>query len=166
MGGQQELHPDFYRWFPTMSGRQDDVVLSDVFLQKDGFFKTMARIKEHKVKNVVVVGGSHSGFSAAWLLMNGPADILHNTHVKPTCQLKHAKRTRVHFPDAQFKSISECKQCCTCKVKAQKCSCVCKCCGFFRYRDWDFDYEELPTWSDGSIKILYRDKIRVFYNKV
>lgn len=24
----------------------------------------------------------------------------------------------------------------------------------------------MPSWSDGSIKILYRDKIRVFYNRV
>jgi hypothetical protein len=127
---------------------------------------TMKRIKEARMRNIVIVGGSHSGFSAAWMLMNGPADILHNTHVKPTCQLKHAKRTRVHFPDAVFKTISECKVCCTCKTKVQKCSCVCKCCGFFRYRDWDYDYDELPTWPEASIKILYRDKIRVFYNKV
>ena len=46
-----------------------------------------------------------------------------------------------------------------------KCDCVCKCFGIFAYDDWGFDYE-LPDWEEGSIEILYRDHIRVFYNKV
>jgi hypothetical protein len=37
MGGQQELHPDFYKNFPSMISKQDRVILSDYFLQKDGF---------------------------------------------------------------------------------------------------------------------------------
>jgi len=37
MGGQQELHPDFYRQFPSMIAKQDRVLLSDYFLQKEGF---------------------------------------------------------------------------------------------------------------------------------
>lgn len=48
-----------------------------------------------------------------------------------------------------------------------KCSCVCRCYGYFKYSDWGFDYSnDLPNFEDGSIKILYRSKIRVFYNKV
>ena len=44
------------------------------------------------------------------------------------------------------------------------CSCVCKCFGFFRYDDWKVDYEnDLPSFGDAEIKILYRDKIRVFF---
>ena len=50
--------------------------------------------------------------------------------------------------------------------KADKCSCVCRCFGFFKYSEWGFDYNSIPEWSDGSIKILYRDKIKVFYNQV
>ena len=40
----------------------------------------MRRIKENKIKNIVIVGGSHSGFSAAWMMLNGPATYCRNTH--------------------------------------------------------------------------------------
>ena len=45
---------------------------------------------------------------------------------------------------------------------------MCKCLGYFQYKDWDFNYEtDLPSeWADGSIKILYRDRIKVFYSTV
>jgi len=45
---------------------------------------------------------------------------------------------------------------------------MCKCLGYFQYKDWDFNYEtDLPSeWADGSIKILYRDRIKVFYGTV
>ena len=46
--------------------------------------ETVERIKNLNKKKIVIIGGSHSGFSTAWILLNGPADILHNTHVKPS----------------------------------------------------------------------------------
>ena len=47
------------------------------------------------------------------------------------------------------------------------CKCVCHCFGFFRYHEWGFDYDkDLPLWAPGDIKILYRDKIKVFYKHV
>lgn len=30
-------------------------------------------IKDKSVKEVTIIGGSHSGFSCAWMLLNGPA---------------------------------------------------------------------------------------------
>jgi hypothetical protein len=44
----------------------------------------------------------------------------------------------------------------------------CKCYGFFSHKEWDFDPErDSPKhFENGSIKILYRDKIRVFYGTV
>ena len=51
--------------------------------------------------------------------------------------------------------------------KTDKCPCVCRCFGYFKYADWGFDYSnDLPNWAEGSIKILYRDKIKVFYGRV
>lgn len=49
-----------------------------------------------------------------------------------------------------------------------ECGCQCKCFGFFKYNEWpSLDSEsnklELPTFEDASIKILYRDRIKVFY---
>jgi hypothetical protein len=47
------------------------------------------------------------------------------------------------------------------------CTCSCKCFGEFKLEDWDFDYSLLPShFSKANIKILYRDKIRVFYSTV
>jgi hypothetical protein len=44
---------------------------------------------------------------------------------------------------------------------------LCKCFGEAKLEDWDFDYSMLPShFSQGNIKILYRDKIRVFYSTV
>ena len=78
------MNPEFFNWFPFMTEKRDKIITSDYFLRKEGFLNVIKRIKNENLKNIVIIGGSHSGFSSAWLLMNGPADILHNTHVKPT----------------------------------------------------------------------------------
>jgi hypothetical protein len=76
------------------------------------------------------------------------------------------------MPDAPLKASENCQDCCSCpeakKKKDPKCSCLCKCFGFFSYKDWAVDYEnDLPKhFENGSIKILYRDRIRVFYGTV
>lgn len=62
-------------------------MLADRFLKRQGFDQIIEKINADKIKKVVIIGGSHSGFSAAWMLLNGPADVLHNTHVRPTCQI-------------------------------------------------------------------------------
>ena len=54
------------------------------------------------------MGGSHSGFSAAWLLLNGPADLLHNTHVIPTVQNVKKNTGKFTFPGAANRSIDNC----------------------------------------------------------
>jgi len=103
----------------------------------------MQRIKENKYKNIVIVGGSHSGFSSAWMILNGPASYCRNNSINST---KHTQ-----FPIAPMKQLSNCDECCTCteakKKKEPKCGCQCKCLGYFNYKDWDFDYEnDLPHW--------------------
>lgn len=52
----------------------------------------MAKIKEEKIKNIVIVGGSHSGFSCAWMLLNGPATYKKNTSI--------VSKYNEHFPGA------------------------------------------------------------------
>lgn len=148
-GATQSLHPDFYSLqFPFLASRKQDVVLSDYFLQRKGFFETMEKLKEKRKKKVVIIGGSHSGFSAAWLLLNGPASMLHNSHEKPTCSYDYDRKGKYHFPDAVFKTMHECTRCCVCqyvnKSKGKnkpKCACICKCFGFFKNQEWGFDYE-------------------------
>lgn len=72
-GGQQILHPEFFNWFPEKRKQEHKVITSDYFLKRVGFLETMRNlaIPQAKKKKVVIVGGSHSGFSCAWLLLNG-----------------------------------------------------------------------------------------------
>jgi hypothetical protein len=124
-------------------------------------------IKEKKIKKIVILGGSHSGFSAAWMLLNGPADMMHNTHVKPTVQNDVIDRKKAFkFPDAVFKTIQDCAACCACPQKKKNCGCICKCYGFFKYEETNFDYSSLPNFDEADIKIVYRDQIKVFYGQV
>ena len=65
-----------------MEFKKDRVVLGDNFLRRDTFKSIMQRIKEQKMKNIVIIGGSHSGFSCAWMLLKGPATFQHNSAIK------------------------------------------------------------------------------------
>jgi hypothetical protein len=70
------------RQFPSIP--RDKYVLADHFLRRDHFKSIINRIKEQKLKKIVIVGGSHSGFSCAWMLLNGPATFNKNLSVKPS----------------------------------------------------------------------------------
>jgi hypothetical protein len=138
-GGRQVLHPAFYKeWFPFLEPRKESVLMTSQFLKKECYKQTMEKINENKIKNIVIIGASHSGFSAAWLMLNGPA-----TYNKNNVLSNPNKYSSM--PEAPLKSIANCQECCTCsdtkKKKEPKCGCICKCFGFFAYKDWDFDYE-------------------------
>lgn len=78
----------------------------------------MNKIKSNGYKNIVIVGGSHSGFSCAWMLLNGPATYNKNNSINNSAYSL--------FPDAPLKQISSCEDCCTCKDKKKaesKCTC-------------------------------------------
>jgi hypothetical protein len=68
-----------------MITRKDRIITSDLFLQQEGYMRVIRKIKKDKGKRVVIIGGSHSGFSAAWMLLHGPADLWHNTAIVPKC---------------------------------------------------------------------------------
>ena len=106
-GGKQELHPEFYNWFPKLKQRSDRVMLSDFVLKRQNFKSVVDFINANKVKKIVIVGGSHSGFSVAWMLMNGPADFkVNNSQV----------RNPAKFPEAQRKERKDCSACCHCSI--------------------------------------------------
>eukprot|EP00347_Sterkiella_histriomuscorum_P013633 403363974 len=198
-GGVQGLHPDLFKWFPNLDPSK--TLASDSFLRSYVYLSTMRKIKEQNLKKIVIIGGSHSGFSCAWMLLNGPA-----TYYKNNAGISVEKE-----PNAQRKQIKNCPDCCQCGVQQQvtkkakinekianasgqnaqqfspqmkgggassqqsqplskaeqNCSCACICFGFFQYDDWNFDYQNMiPDYEDYAIEILYRDHIRVFYNKV
>ena len=108
-------------------------------------------------------------------MLNGPATILKNTAVKSSCLRNYNETGEFIFPGSKLMTIKECNRCCSCKYLRQKgilkandkCDCTCRCYGYFKYDHWKFNYHnDLPNFENGSIKILYRDKIKVFYNTV
>lgn len=122
----------------------------------------MEEIVKNKQKNIVIIGGSASGFSCAWMMLNGPALYNRNNSLGSTDE---------KFPGAERKTISDCLDCCVCppqrKLGSIKCLCSCKCFGQFSENAWKFKPELLATHlGPGSIKILYRDQIKVFYQSV
>lgn len=56
----------------------EKVIPSDAFLRKECFTNTIRNIREKNLKKIVIIGGSHSGFSSAWMLLNGPATYYNN----------------------------------------------------------------------------------------
>ena len=75
-GASQMLHPLFYKtWFPFMKtpSNKEKVIISDHFLKRDVYKSVMTKIVENKLKKIVIIGGSHSGYSCAWLMLNGPS---------------------------------------------------------------------------------------------
>ena len=108
-GGEQVLSPKFYEWFPRLSACKDRVLRSDDFLKEEVFMATIKRLKSAGRPKVVILGGSHSGFSAAWMLLNGPADLWHNTHRVPTCVKNRKPGDPQNFPGAVLKAVKNCR---------------------------------------------------------
>ena len=52
----------------------NDFYTSDYVLQEHGYKKLINNLKSKKDKKVFIVGGGHSGFSIAWILLHGPAN--------------------------------------------------------------------------------------------
>ena len=65
-------------WFPNLN--PEKLIASDSFLKKSIYLQQIENLRSLKASNgegrrpkVVIIGGSHSGFSCAWMLLNGPA---------------------------------------------------------------------------------------------
>ena len=57
----------------------EKLITADYFLRKDGFEAFINILNKNPTKrNIVIIGGSHSGFSSAWVLLNGPWWFNHN----------------------------------------------------------------------------------------
>ncbi len=130
-----------------------DFYYSNDMLQEDGYKRLMQSLskKESKVKKIVIIGGSHSGFSAAWILLNKP-----RSYNLPT-----------NLSDYQPKVLTDCEAC-----KSNNSSCYCL--GRVYNKLWNFnpefsksteDLELLKSSEDFEYEItmLYIDQIRVFF---
>lgn len=89
-----------------MKKQSDKLVDAGVFMKQEGFKTYMQRIKEQGYKNIVIVGGSHSGFGCAWMILNGPATYNRNNSIND--------KTYQQMPEAPFKQLQNCEECCSC----------------------------------------------------
>jgi hypothetical protein len=90
------------------------VITSDYFLKREGYIQTMKKIgglnKTSSKKKIVIIGGSHSGFSCAWLMLHQrPAQNTASCYGKIFCDSK--------APGSQRKYVIGCKACCHCSSK-------------------------------------------------
>ena len=58
-------------WFPRIDPKV--LIPSDDFLKKRVYLQWIEKLRSKPRPKVVISGGSHSGFSCAWLLLNGPS---------------------------------------------------------------------------------------------
>lgn len=98
------MHPELFNWFPSLD--RERVLASDYFLRSEGYAKGLSIIQESRKKRVVIIGGSHSGFSCAWMLLNGPATYYRN----------NAGLFIDREPHAQRKYVKNCIDCCQCGI--------------------------------------------------
>lgn len=72
-GAQQSIDPNLSIFF---SHQTHKIVTSDAFLRKETFINRVSKLNAGS--KIVIIGGSHSGFSCAWLLLNGSAAHSHD----------------------------------------------------------------------------------------
>jgi hypothetical protein len=53
--------------------RPDKLIVAEDFIKKEGFLHFIDLLNKSENKKVAIMGCSHSAFSAAWILINGPA---------------------------------------------------------------------------------------------
>lgn len=155
-GAKQSLHPELFNWFPDLDPRK--VIASDAFLRHEGFTSCVTQLNQRPSKKIVIIGASHSAFSCAYMLLNGPAAYYRNNADISVDREPHAPR----------KAVKNCIDCCQCGIvlanmrrakmakegmtsppkagkEPQTCNCLCICFGLFDYDDWKFDYSQLPA---------------------
>lgn len=136
-GGKQKIENAYYKWILSVKG-DEKVFNSDFILQEEGYRKIQSQLKLiNGKKKIVIIGGSHSGFSSAWILLNDPATY----------------RTIIKGEEYQWKREHGCKKC------LEDCICF----GRANDKNWSISEEDKINRDELEIIILYRDHIRVYY---
>jgi lysine/ornithine N-monooxygenase len=132
-GGKQTVKSNLYTEALKLL-TEENVFMSDWVLQKDGYIKLYENIVKNNKKRIVIIGGSHSAFSCAWIILNCPSSY---NNIKLGEDLIH-------------RTCNRCEDC--------------KCFGTITDRNWYIGKQSIADQVDVNIKILYRDHIRVFYS--
>lgn len=141
-GGRQRFDHNLKKEILKMIDNSD-FFHSDHFLTEPGYLNFVNRCKERPGQRIVIIGGSHSGFSCAWMILNSP--IRYN-------YLNDDKSTKY-----QAKTNRECNKC-----TKENC-----CYGAVNEKNWSIGFINTAKYkslfNDAEIEIIYRDHIRVYY---
>ena len=161
-GGKPSIPRDIFNYVS-----KEKLITSDFFLRKKGYESFMGTLMKNTTKRkIVIIGGSHSGFSCAWMLLNGPVSYNYNKNGKkftfdkpPGASLYKCKNEYDwgnYIPESYTKSGSS-------NSKKEW-----HWFGWFEQDEiWKFEKpKNFPKFAEGQITILYRDRIKVFYSKV
>jgi lysine/ornithine N-monooxygenase len=122
---------------------QKDFYHSDYFLQEQGYLNFLHNIRNNfaeKTKlKVVIIGGSHSGFSCAWMILNSPSEY------------------RKYFKEVSSKEYEV-----NLNESCKNCSNNFCCFGSCKEKNWDNQFQ-LDN-SKIEIEILYKNHIKVYYS--
>ena len=120
--------------------------LSDYILQEQGFKLFTNSLFSRNKKRVIIIGGSHSGFSCAWILINQPSSY---------------KNILISDPNLTYYTKFN-KDCESCTQNKSFC-----CFGRTKDKNWDISHDELSMINtinnEIEVLILYRDYIKVHY---
>ena len=72
-GGRSYVNPKSFKEI-TKIIKPSDFYTSDYILQENGYSKLITNLRSKRERKVVIIGGAHSGFSSAWILLNGPSN--------------------------------------------------------------------------------------------
>jgi len=150
-GGKPTIPKQVYDHFPI---ERSKIIMGDNFLRSSVYKEEMEKLRKLENPKVVIIGGSHSGFSAAHVLTHGPNVFNHNKgYGKRKLELEE-------FPKSKLKKCLVKSHCCTCGkgVKGEECPCPCDCYGYFDTSSdcWGYDKEtEIPDFGVSDVKILY-----------
>ena len=161
-GGKPSIPRDIFN-----NVANEKLITADYMLRRKGYETFMENLTKNPTKRkIVIIGGSHSGFSCAWMLVNGPAVYNHN---KNGCKLV--------FDKPPSGNVYKCKNPNDCqsaildsytKSDAKSTPTECHCFGAFDTDDmWGFKKpKDFPKFEKNQITILYKDRIKIFYSKV
>ena len=122
---------------------ESNLFFSDYVLQEQGYKLFYSNLIKRRKKRVIIIGGSHSGFSCAWIIINKPVTY-----------------KNIYINDPQIQYITKFNKNC------ENCSQNNCCFGKIIDKNWDLpenDDHNNSFQNDIEVLILYRDHIKVHY---
>ena len=142
-GGRQKISNKTTSEIKSLIG-ENNFFLSDSTLQEQGYKMLINNLINKKRKRVIIIGGSHSGFSCAWMLLNQPSNY------------RNILNEDIHMP-YQARYNKDCPNC-------NETFC---CYGKVIDKNWDISQEDKANFhsinTEVEIIILYKDHIKVHY---